>query len=77
MNIKIENDGPIINIQFFCWGNHFFKGAGGGGLRPGEGHFEFPVVSDREECQLPDAFYWIKNIVPSLSYQILKSGKYG
>ena len=32
---------------------------------------KFSVVSDREERQLPDVFYWIKNIVPS--YRILKS----
>ena len=26
---------------------------------------EFPVVSERRECQLTHAFYWIKNIVLS------------
>ena len=31
--------------------------------------------SDREEYQLPDAFYWIKKYFPNRSYKILKSGK--
>ena len=49
-----------------------FKGAGGVDSL-GKVQIEFSVVSDRRECQQPDAFYRIKNIVPSRSYRILKS----
>ena len=50
------------------------KGAGGGVVFDlAKAEIEFPVVSDRGECQLTDAFYWIKNIFPSQSYQIFKS----
>ena len=39
-----------------------FKGLKGTGgfFDPGKVKIEFSVVSDRGECQLPDAFYWIK-----------------
>ena len=40
---------------------------------PGKVKIEFSVVSDKWECQLPDAFTGSKNIVPSRSYRILKS----
>ena len=39
----------------------------------GKVKIEFSVVSDRGECQLPDAFYRIKDIVLSRIYKILKS----
>ena len=38
------------------------KGAGGVN-DPGKDKIEFSVVSDRGECQLPDAFYRIKKIL--------------
>ena len=38
----------------------YLKGAGGVD-EPGKVIIEFSVVPDRRECQLPDAFYQIKN----------------
>ena len=38
--------------------------------------FHFFVVSYRRECQLPETFFRMENVVPSQSYRIFKSQKY-
>ena len=48
------------------------RGQGGGS----EVDFYFFIVSHRGVCQLPGTFSEWKNIVPNLSYRILKSQKY-
>ena len=52
---------------------HVLRGTGVFDL--GKIKIEFSVVSDSEECQLPDAFYWIKKYYfqPKLSnFEILR-----
>ena len=55
--------------------NLLFKG-GGGFDDPGKVKTEFSVVADREECQLPDAFYQIKNCVPIGFWNLENMGDY-
>ena len=51
-----------VLIKCFHPGKSLLRGRGVFDL--GKVKIEFNVVSERGECQLPDAFYWTKNIVP-------------
>ena len=62
-----------ILINPFCIQDKLHKLRGPGVDDQGKVKIEFSIVSDREECQLPDAFTGSKNIVPGRSYRILKS----
>ena len=61
-----------LNRGYLRKGYATLKGAEGV-FDLGKVEMEFSIVSDRGECQLPDAFTGSKNIVPSRSYRVLKS----
>ena len=77
--LHVHDTGVPKAIQLYCFClKYALRGPGGGLFDLAKVEMDFSVVSDREQCQLPGAFYRIKKYCSSSrSYKILKSGKYG